>query len=285
MKTGQPTGNQIAFFILAAWLLMVPLAMFIEKHLALDKAASVVFNRYFNVVLVGCALLAIPALRRACKEALARPIGASGRGEVTIVSLLAPLHGFAYAGLLVLWIWLNDGPLGLMRFSDGLGSGDAAMAESLKATPLVAYLLVAVLIGPIVEELLFRAFLYRAWERRFGWFRATLFSSALFAMLHPAYPIASFMSAVIFVCVYRRTGSLRSCIIVHAAGNLLAWYPMLGRVMFLRDLESPGNIEAWWFQVSCTLLAAILLPVYVWMSRDNHEDYATFEDDHVALPR
>ena len=140
------------------------------------------------------------------------------------------------------------------------------------------------IIGPVVEELLFRAFLYRAWAERFGWFAGMIFSATLFGLLHPNF-LPSFMGGVLFVCVYRRTGSLWAAIVVHAVGNLLSYYPLLGRFVFPRDMADAGDLQQWTWHLAALLISLVLWPAYVWMSRDPEAELIMEEYPHAALPR
>ena len=284
MQTGKAGGFQVAFFIYATWLLVVPLARFIANALALEGLDLDVFDRYVAVVVAGLGLLAIPPLRRLCAAELGRPLPADRRAEVAAISILNPLHFFAYAGAAVLWWHYQGGAPLLEQRIAALGTHERELAAALRPLQLAAHLLIAVVIGPVVEELVFRAFLFRAWERRFGFIVAMSLSSAVFASLHPNF-LPSFLAAVVFVCVYRRTGSLRASIVVHAASNLLAMYPMLGRWVFPHDLAAPGELASWSFQFACLAAVLVIWPAYVWMSRDRADQPIVLEDNHVALPR
>jgi CAAX protease family protein len=284
MQTGKAGGFQIAFMIYAAWLLVVPFSRFIAGALGLDAFPRDVFDRYVAVGVAGAGLLLIAPLRRLCAAELARPVPSDLKGEVAAVSLLNPLHFFAYAGAAVLW-WHYQGDASLVerRIAD-MGPHAHAMAAALRPLELASHLAIAVVAGPIIEELIFRAFLFRAWERRFGFIISMLLSSAVFASLHPNF-LPSFLASIAFVCVYRRTGSIRASIIVHAASNVAALYPMLGRWVFPRDLAVPGNLSSWSLQIGCLLAVLLVWPIYIWMSRDRADTPIVLEDHHVALPR
>ena len=79
-------------------------------------------------------------------------------------------------------------------------------------------LLLGVIVGPPIEELVFRGLLYRAWANQWGALVAAVLTSALFAAYHPNF-LAAFSSAILFVCLVRRTGSLWASISVHAFTN------------------------------------------------------------------
>ena len=81
--------------------------------------------------------------------------------------------------------------------------------------------MLVVLVGPFFEELLFRGWLYGGLRQYWGDTKALVVSSALFAIIHAdlwATP-ALFVLGMVFGTVYRRTGSLWSCILLHAMWN------------------------------------------------------------------
>ena len=81
-----------------------------------------------------------------------------------------------------------------------------------------------VVITPVAEEIFFRGFVLRGLVNSWGFGPALAVSSALFAGLHadPGVIIPVFVTALLLGALYRYTGSVRSCIAVHAMQNLLA---------------------------------------------------------------
>lgn len=84
---------------------------------------------------------------------------------------------------------------------------------------------VIVLIGPIMEEVVFRGFIFTTVVKtRLGFIGAAVITSALWTMLHYHYKWQLLIVLFIFGCglafVVWRTGSLWSGIAVHAANNL-----------------------------------------------------------------
>ncbi len=77
--------------------------------------------------------------------------------------------------------------------------------------------------GPLVEEIFFRGFAYKAFRSRWGVKRAALASTALFAALHlnwaAFFPI--FMLGLLFVYLYEKTGSLVPSMTAHVFHNLI----------------------------------------------------------------
>ena len=105
----------------------------------------------------------------------------------------------------------------------------ADMAKILAAialTPLnMAAMFFAIAIAaPVVEELLFRGLLQNALTKYVPVWGAIILSSFLFALVHlQPYAIPGLMSlSIAFGYLYRRTGSLRTNIILHMANNAFA---------------------------------------------------------------
>jgi len=90
------------------------------------------------------------------------------------------------------------------------------------------------ILGPVIEEIFFRGFLYSAVRKRFGVIIGVLLSSALFSMLHTN--IASFIPimilGVLMAFLYETTSSLVAPMTVHILHNSI----ILGFVFFIKEL-------------------------------------------------
>ena len=80
------------------------------------------------------------------------------------------------------------------------------------------------LVGPFVEELLFRGLLTAAFRRRFGPIRTALLTAALFALAHvlPRVIPPIFILGLALALVYERVGSTLPGILVHCLYNGIA---------------------------------------------------------------
>ncbi|MEI8345377.1 MAG: CPBP family intramembrane glutamic endopeptidase, partial [Candidatus Omnitrophota bacterium] len=78
-------------------------------------------------------------------------------------------------------------------------------------------------VGPALEEIFFRGFIYRVFRKRLGVFWGIAISAAIFALIHfnlvAAVPI--FLLGVFLAVLYYRTGSLAAPIAAHITHNLL----------------------------------------------------------------
>lgn len=263
MQIGKASGAQIAFLSFAGLLLMVPATRWVVKVHDWTPEQAAFIERCLAVLAMGALILLVPWLRRTCSQLLATPVPAECRRETWLVASTKPLMAFAIFGFVALWHWSADGPAGLARWVGSAPSAQAQMSRALTATGF-AMLLTQAIVGPVVEELVFRGLLYKAWEEAWGWFIAMVLSAAVFGAYHGGFWPA-FVSGLIYAAVYRRTGSLLAPILVHGLYNATLWYPFLGRILV--PGRDPGDISSWAFHLAALAACAIALPAYLWMAR------------------
>ncbi len=82
--------------------------------------------------------------------------------------------------------------------------------------------LFAAIVGPVIEELFFRAFMYNAFKKYMGIFWSMVLTAAIFAALHTHivgfFPIMAL--GILLAYLYEKTGTLVSSITVHVIHNL-----------------------------------------------------------------
>ena len=274
------SGLQITFFIFAVVFLAAPAAKFLGPYLVPEGEMPKSLGRIFIFVPAIALLWLIPQVRAFCWRELGYPISQRDRMEVSIVAASQVLLPFAIFGAVVLWHWTVGGEMALAR---RLGQQDTAAAEFARALSAdeLARLVLAVVVAPVIEELVFRGMLFRTWEAEWGWFKAMIATSTVFAAYHPA-SFSAFVGSIVLVALYRRTGSLRACILAHAVYNGLLWYPLMGRFVFRTVGKETGEIELWPFHLAMLALLAVALPVYVWMARDRDIDEPSAPEEICA---
>jgi membrane protease YdiL (CAAX protease family) len=114
------------------------------------------------------------------------------------------------------------------------------------AALLVASAALTCVVAPICEELLFRGFIFTALRNLRGPWLATLLTGLLFGAVHSAsapaedlLPLAALGS--LLCLLYRATGSIYPCIVVHAVNNAVAF----------------GEIEKWGWPTLVLLFASL----------------------------
>jgi membrane protease YdiL (CAAX protease family) len=86
---------------------------------------------------------------------------------------------------------------------------------------IAAFAVLAVVVVPLLEEIIFRGGLYRALRDEMGIGVAAVFSATIFAALHfnEAAFVPLIVLSLLFVFVYEWTGSLWACVALHACFN------------------------------------------------------------------
>ena len=87
---------------------------------------------------------------------------------------------------------------------------------------IVLFFLVAGIIGPVAEEILFRGIIY-GFFRRWGVLAALILSSVIFVLAHltlSGIPVPQIIGGIIFAIAYEREGSLIVPITIHILGNM-----------------------------------------------------------------
>lgn len=112
---------------------------------------------------------------------------------------------------------------------------------------------ILVVVGPFVEELIFRAGMFRLLHKKIGVLQAMVLSSLLFGIVHGnwAQGIPAFVIGMALALLYFRSDDLRLCFPAHAANNALA---VLGL-----HFPAMGNCGANWPAVIQVLLGLLLL--------------------------
>lgn len=260
------SGLQIAFLILAVEFFAMLLSRHASRELALSTHATELLGQCISLSIATAILFGVPSLRRWSLDALARTPRESASVEVFSVALGKCAIPFAVVGACAGWAFVAGAPGDLARVVRYVDPVEA-WTWTLSAPGFARMVALAWFVGPVLEELVFRGLLYRAWERQFGWVASLLLTSACFGLAHPTHVASAFLGSVVYVCVLRRTGTLRASIQVHVLYNVLVSWPLLGRVLLSRpagDLESPAT---WAVPFVSLAFVSIALPAYLAMAR------------------
>ena len=85
-------------------------------------------------------------------------------------------------------------------------------------------ILAIAIIGPVLEELLFRGAITKALLQQYSPTKAILLSALLFGVFHinPAQILPAFLIGILFAWTYYKTASLIPCILMHVLNNSLS---------------------------------------------------------------
>lgn len=120
--------------------------------------------------------------------------------------------------------------VGLFPWPDAwVGEYSEAASSLVTASPVMDFI-ATVLIGPIIEEILFRGLIYEAFCAMVPAGAAAIFQAILFGGVHssPIWMIYAGAVGCVLGYVRKRTGSLRPCIAMHIAFNgtsyIFSWF-------------------------------------------------------------
>ena len=145
------------------------------------------------------------------------------KGLLLVIAVLASTHFLA-------WIYRSV----ILPFFDqsgivGRGSEMFSFIQTNGSTlEMGGFLLLALLVGPIMEEVVFRGYLQSSLSKKIPVWAAIIITSIIFAIGHspmilwPMY----FLFSISWGWIYVRTGSLKMAILIHILNNLL--YTVIG---------------------------------------------------------
>jgi uncharacterized protein len=261
--TARVGGFQVAFLVFAVVFMSIPIVKYSgpwEPHEEQAFGRALIFGAALALI------CGIDGLRRESRALLAVPIARKFWPEVTAITLLHLLTPFALCGAIVLEAWMEGGGNAVSLRTSTINSKNIPGAEVGSVLALLMLIPVGCLLAPIVEELVFRGFLFRTWMRQFGWFVAMILTAAAFGIYHPFFTAAA-TGSLIYSCLFLRTASLRAPIVVHCLYNTLVSYPLLGQFVFKGMAGDASDIASWWPQLVCLGAIAVLVPFYVWAAR------------------
>jgi uncharacterized protein len=105
---------------------------------------------------------------------------------------------------------------------------DAGPFGALGESGSTLLILFIVVVGPVVEEFVFRGIILRRWMAKSGFWRGVIGSSIIFALLHPPFWIGAMVVGVFLSLVYLATRSLYAPIAFHVMYNGLVTFATIG---------------------------------------------------------
>lgn len=150
-------------------------------------------------------------------------------GEVNIPKILGRRKPFARLVILGVFIFLS---LGLLFWGWALLLPYKVRLSKLHLSPggLLRAALACLLI-PLLEEIIFRSYLYRVLREKFGFLAGLTLASTFFALLHAGSSglLFIFIGGLLMTVLFELTGSIIPGLILHSSFNfLLSW----GRIWF-----------------------------------------------------
>ena len=90
--------------------------------------------------------------------------------------------------------------------------------------------MLAVLVGPLYEEVFFRGVLYQTLRTKFSWVLSVLLCTVVFALLHdpPAQMMGALLLSLVVCYVMEKRGSITECFAIHAIYNFFVLIERIG---------------------------------------------------------
>lgn len=262
------SGLQIAFLVFAVQFFAMLAARALLPHLAWPETHFLLLGQLVSFTAAAAILFGMPALRRRCVEMLRVPSRASAH---VIASAIATKAAVPF-GLLALAILATaaSGDDAYARAFLRPVDPEAAWRWFLSPAGLVGAVVLSWCIGPAIEEIVFRGLMQPAFEAKWGWARASIVNGMLFAAMHPTHLTAAAIGSVVMACVWRRTRSVRDCIVVHAGYNIAISWPLLGQWLLAPPQRPVQELAQWAPHLVALAFVVMALPAWVlWSSRQS----------------
>jgi len=209
---------------------------------------------------IGLVMAVRVRLARLNVEQLFGPVPTTNTLRLTVVAI--PLGVLSIAGFWILFLPLSFAAPDFVRTwaIDGMSRMEA---HSLSAW--IARTIIAVIVAPVVEEILFRGLLLQRWALRWGTMTGVILSSAVFAIGHIEL-LGHFVFGVAMAALYLRTRSLWVPIAAHALNNFIVsvltlpgelWPDKSPKEMTVASLQS-----GWWIGIVVLAVGLAMLEAY-----------------------
>ena len=136
-----------------------------------------------------------------------------------------------------------------------------------------AGVLYVALLGPVLEELVFRGAITRELLRKFRPGMAIFISGLLFGLIHfnPVQSVFGFLAGMLLAWLYWRTRSVVPCIVVHVLNNALS----VGCTLAYPDVDTVADLMGYPAYGICLGVGAVALGVGLWqlLRRPKAPDY------------
>lgn len=119
------------------------------------------------------------------------------------------------------------------------------------------------ILGPILEELLFRGAITKVLLQKYNPTKAIILSALIFGIVHlnPVQVVGATLSGLLFAWIYYKTGSLISCILIHILNNSLSVF--LG--LRYPDVKNASELLGEPIYLICLVVAVLLFVSSGWI--------------------
>lgn len=133
------------------------------------------------------------------------------------------LGAFGISGISLLWLMFIDKVLMRLPVFQGMSESYSQYSDSIDSGPFLWVFLSICVVGPILEEIMFRGLLFKSLERAFrSPAAAIIISGLLFGLWHGSLVqgVYTAMMGIVLAYVYHKTRNLWFPILIHMLNNL-----------------------------------------------------------------
>ena len=144
----------------------------------------------------------------------------------------------AWAAYMIVTVLLSMAAAQWLSWIDLQQSQDVGFQPHSSSRESIAAALVIVVAAPLVEEFVFRGYLFGSIRRYVPWWLTAVVVSVLFGLVHGQWNVGidTFALSMVLCYVRERTGSIWAGVMVHALKNSLAFYILFLAPDWLRNL-------------------------------------------------
>ncbi len=137
-------------------------------------------------------------------------------------SVVSPAYLLLTVVIALPFIWVNDAVVTPLHLPDLMENAFNSLS-----TEWLGVLCIAI-VGPVLEELIFRGAITRSLLKHYSPTTAIILSGVIFGVFHinPAQVVSAMLFGFLIAWVYYRTASLIPCILIHIINNSLSMYLM-----------------------------------------------------------
>jgi membrane protease YdiL (CAAX protease family) len=230
----------VVFLILVSWVVGIIGGTKASQHVdaSIRSELQVIAIQVIYSLIILAFVAVVHELRRSLGALFVRPIVRPSARDITLTLLLMLAWGYGLYRIGFCFSILQFHPEAYRVL------GFAGSKPPFEPKYLI-YLVGAVLIAPLGEELVFRGYLFNLWKIRIGVWRSLIFSTLLFGLLHWQNTVFAIPLGFIFALVYLRYDSLWPGIFLHALYNLLAFPWLLGGIFYVKQPETISQVSSW----------------------------------------
>lgn len=142
----------------------------------------------------------------------------------------------------------------------------APLVHPLISVSVAAYIVCGVIVGPLLEELLFRVLLMRAFMSKRSLRRSAMLTSVVFMLAHFAQPymVTTFLFSLALCYLYAFTRSLAMCALVHGTFNFVAYvHQNYFDIQWTRSIDQLASVAHWIPQMWMLIFSSVIMGLVV----------------------